>query len=172
MNAPLQNSLQAATAKVSKAQRVAAAVCAVIDRDPAQYEHPLDLYHYVSIQPLVKDANDLSITLSDAYKQGLVGRVHAPRGREKFAYGPPGPRADGVRVVRSQTPPPPRKVVGYRLRLNFTEPDLALQELAGRPGTVSLTDEGWCVTRSFASAEELLQALIPYFDGDIEEVTE
>ena len=134
MNAPLQNSLQAATAKVSKAQRLAGVVCAMVDADPATYRHPLDLYDHPSVRLIVRDANDLSITLSDAYKQGLVGRVHTPRGREKFAYGPPGPRADGVRIVRGQTTPPPRKVVGYRVTRVFEDASEALDFLVHNPG--------------------------------------
>ena len=166
----LQNSLQASIGRVSKAQRVASAVLAACH---GEYIPAADLFHHSAVRATgVKTANELSITLSDAYKQRLVGRVpHAvPGSTTRFAYGPPGKTAEGVSPTRRKgvIKSPEKKVVGYEKVLRVVEPSEALALLVEHPGSpVELLETGQYLVRlRFPD----LKAVLAY--AEIEEVRE
>lgn len=175
MNASLQNSLQSAAAKASRYSTVADLVTKHVGSDVARYLHASDLYHVPHIGALVKNPNDMSIVLADAYRYGWVGRIHAPRGREKFAYGAPGPKAAGIQIAgRKQgvIKSPEKKVVGYRLLRQFEDAESAWDFMADTPE--ARIAGHWAVVIEFGSAEEALRHIVPLLGRgcEIEEVKE
>jgi hypothetical protein len=131
----LQGSLQQAVRKISRVQQVAEAVIAAAGD---QYLRCSELILKPQVYPLVKDANALSCILSEAYSRNkLVGRVHAPFGKEKFAYGArsdlavaPGIKPKRRGVIQAVEP----EVLGYEVSIWCNDPREALRMLERNPG--------------------------------------
>lgn len=125
----LQTSTQQAIAKASLAKQIAEAV---ITETAGEYLHGSELYHKPLVRKLVRDAGQLSVVLSDAYGQGLVGREFAPMGKERYAYGAPGKTAGQPaqkRVIKSLGKP----LLGYAVTITKKTADEVLALLEQHP---------------------------------------
>jgi len=164
MNAPvLQNNLQRAVVVASQTltTRLAEAVLEHTDEDG--YQPGSELFQIAQIRDIAGDANRLSIILSDAYRLKKLGRVNWYGGRERFAYGPPGPAAGGTPPRRKKViEAPPKKVVGYELTREFYDADEALEYVIATGGRVELvggSGTGWAVHVRYDTAFEALQSV-------------
>lgn len=121
----LQTSTQSAVARASIAQTVAAAVLA---ETKGEYLHGSELFHKPTVRAAVRDFAQLSVLLSDAYKQGLIGREFSPKGRERYAYGAPGKKAGDVRRVIKAP------LLGYAVTITKHLAEEVLDVLSAYPG--------------------------------------
>lgn len=148
----LQTATQSAVARASQAQSVAAAV---LDACKGEYLHGSELFHKPKVRAAVRDLAQLSVLLSDAYKQGLVGREFSPKGRERYAYGAPGKKAgDARRVIKAP-------LLGYAVTITKHMAEDVLEIMGEHPGAkFTKTLDGYQVSISFDDKGKALDFLI------------
>lgn len=130
----LKTQTQHAIAKVSLAQQVAKAVISEVG---TEYLRSSELIHKPLVRVLVRDAGQLSVVLSDAYGQGLLGRELSPLGRERYAYGKPGKQAgESRKVIKSAKP-----VTGYSVSITKHDADDVLDFLSRNAGATFVKNE-------------------------------
>lgn len=148
----LQTSTQSAFARASIAQQVASAVLA---ETKGEYLHGSELFHKPTVRAAVKDFSQLSVVLSDAYRQGLVGREFSPKGRERYAYGAPGKKAgDARRVIKAP-------LLGYAVLITKHSAEEVLEILDANPGAkYAKASDGYTVSVKFADKGQVLDFLV------------
>lgn len=150
----LQTSTQSAVARVSQAQHVAAAVLDVCKGD---YLHGSELFIKPKVRATVRDFAQLSVILSDAYKQGLIGREFSPSGRERYAYGPVG-KTSGDATRRRVIKAP---LLGYAITITKHMAEDVLEIMSEHPGAkFTKTLDGYQVSISFDDKGKALDFLI------------
>lgn len=156
--APLQNPMQAAVARVSKQQQVVDAVLAVC---AGSYLPAYELILNPDIKKLVPDANKLSIILSEAFKRGKLGRISFPSGTTKYAYGPKTGGAPVERsVIKKHRLALPRK---YTVTHTTANPKLVLEQLQNNPALqfhINPADNTYTMAMQLNNAEEAIEYLV------------
>jgi hypothetical protein len=107
-DAPPQNALQAAVAKGSATLQVSDAV---VKACAGEYLPVSALFGKPEVRALVRDANHLSIVLSDGYLQGKLGRINYHVGTTRYAYGAPDPSKAMMSQKATRTTKSPRKAI-------------------------------------------------------------
>lgn len=148
----LQSATQSAVARVSQAQSIATAT---LDACKGEYLHGSELFHKPKVRAAVRDFTQLSVVLSDAYKQGLIGREFSPKGRERYAYGPVGKKSgDSRRVIKAP-------LLGYEVSITKRMAEDVLEILGDHPGAkFTKTPDGYQVSIAFDDKGKALDFLI------------
>lgn len=159
MNAQLshQTAVQGAVARVSVIKQVADAVLGSCE---GHYLSSYELYLKPAVRPLVRDANHLAIVLSDAYKSKLLGRIHAPEGKHKYAYGPTGMTAEGTKRSRKVINPKEPKEIAYAASFETRDPVSVLNLIRLFPDIKWTNDDGLYALTKEGKPEDVLRFLI------------